>query len=127
MVDGAEVFALALGVTPAIIGFTIVAIGTSLPELTVSVVSLIQGRPSIALGNILGSTTFNFLGILGIAGFITPIAVSNDLFYGFVAVIGSMLILFVAVLVGKPYKIGRIEGVIFILLYIAYITYILAT
>lgn len=127
VVDGAEVLALALGVTPAIVGFTVVAIGTSLPELTVSVVSLIQGRTSIAIGNILGSTTFNFLGILGIAGLITPVAVYGDLFYEFIAVIVSMLILLAAIFIGKRYRIGRIEGVVFILLYISYIVYILAT
>ncbi|MCH8050197.1 sodium:calcium antiporter [Patescibacteria group bacterium] len=124
VVDGAEVLALALGITPAIVGFTVVAIGTSLPELTVSVVSLIQGRTSIAIGNILGSTTFNFLGILGIAGLITPIAVVGDLFSEFIAVIVSMLILLVAIFIGKRYRVGRIEGITLILLYVAYIVYI---
>ena len=124
VVDGAEVLALSLGVTPKIVGFTVVAIGTSLPELTVSVVSLIQGRTSIAIGNILGSTTFNFLGILGIAGLLTPIAVVGDLFSEFIAVIVSMLILLVAIFIGKRYRIGRIEGIILILLYVTYIVYI---
>jgi len=125
VVDGAGVLAVALGVTPKIVGFTVVAIGTSLPELTVSVVSLIQGRTSIAIGNILGSTTFNFLGILGIAGLITPIAVVGDLFYEFVAVIVAMLVLLLAIFIGKRYQIGHIEGIIFILLYGAYIVFIL--
>ncbi|MGI1663236.1 calcium/sodium antiporter [Palleronia sp. KMU-117] len=77
LVDSATTFARAFGVSEAVIGLTIVAVGTSLPELAASVASAIKGQRDMALGNIVGSNIFNILAILGITALITPIPVEG--------------------------------------------------
>ena len=105
------------------IGLTVVALGTSLPELVTSVVAAKKGNSDIALGNIIGSNIFNILLILGTTALVLPINVS------FASLIDQLLLLVISVLLaitaGTARKIGRIEGAIFLALYIAYTAYLL--
>jgi len=87
VVDGAGTIALLLGAEPAFVGLTIIAIGTSLPELTVSLVALSRGSTSIAIGNILGSSIFSFLGVLGITAIINPIVVLEGIQFDILVVL----------------------------------------
>jgi cation:H+ antiporter len=75
LVRGASRLALSFGISPLVVGLTVVALGTSAPEMTVSVGAVLNGQPGLALGNAIGSNIFNVLGILGIAAVITPLAV----------------------------------------------------
>jgi cation:H+ antiporter len=79
LVRGASGIARRLGVTPLVIGLTVVAFGTSTPELVVSVAAAVQGRASLAIGNVVGSNIFNVLFILGICALLSPLAVATAL------------------------------------------------
>lgn len=126
VVDGAETLAAIFSIQPAIVGLTIVAIGTSLPELTVSLVALIQKRKGVAIGNIIGSNIFDFLGILGITALIKPLPVLERVQFDTFATIGaSFLVAFLIFILGKRGVLSRSEGVILILSYVAYLTFII--
>lgn len=122
LVWGAVEIALTLGVSDLVIGLTVVAVGTSLPELAASVVAARKNEPDIALGNIIGSNLFNTLAVIGIAGVIRPLDVppeilSRDLLV--VAVLSLALFLFCFGF-GKPGRISRFEGGLLLAAYIAY-------
>ncbi|MCV2864694.1 calcium/sodium antiporter [Defluviimonas sp. WL0075] len=110
LVASATQMARAFGVSEAVIGLTIVAIGTSLPEMATGVLAAIRKHPEIAIGNVLGSNIFNILGILGITAAITPIPVDSDfsaLDIGLAAAAAFALLAFAAF----PGRIGRVAGV----------------
>ncbi len=123
-VDGAVELATALGISEVIIGLTIVAIGTSMPELVTSVVAARKGESDIAIGNIVGSNLFNILGILGITALIHPIAA------GGVQSLDLMVMLLLALLIlpfaWSGFRIGRREGGILLAGYLSYIGYLVA-
>lgn len=101
---GAKSVALNLGISELVIGLTVIAIGTSLPELAASAMSAIRGHHDIAIGNIIGSNLFNLLLVMGAAGAISPIALESMVFsrdYMAMATMTAMLILFVALALGK--------------------------
>ena len=128
LVYGAVGIASALGVSDVIIGLTVVAIGTSLPELASSVIAARKGEPDIALGNILGSNLFNTLAVVGIAGAIHPMAVDREILYRDV---GTMTVLTLSLFVfGFGFrdqgKINRVEGGILLVAYIAYTVYLVS-
>lgn len=126
VVEGAETIATIFSIQPAIIGLTLVAIGTSLPELTVSLVALVQKRKGIAIGNIIGSNIFDFLGILGITALIKPLPVLERVQFDTFATIGaSFLVAFLIFILGKRGILSRSEGVILMLSYVAYLTFII--
>lgn len=126
VVSGAETIAVLFSVPPAIIGLTIVGIGTSLPELSVSLVALVQRQNGIAVGNIIGSNVFGFLGILGITGLVKPLSVIEDIQIDiFVAVFASLVVATLIFVIGKRGILSRVEGLFLILSYIAYIFFIL--
>ncbi|MCP4809852.1 MAG: calcium/sodium antiporter [Proteobacteria bacterium] len=109
LVDGARTIALAAGVSEATVGLTVVAIGTSAPELATAVVAARRGDHEIGVGNALGSNLFNILGVLGIAALITPVTVAPSFFgLDFWVATGSVVALFGFILVGR--RIGRIAG-----------------
>ena len=113
LVRGAHEVAVGLGVSDMIIGLTIVAIGTSLPELAVSIVSAIRGEYDLAIGNIIGSNIFNLLAVLGIAGIIHETSVIREvLLLHFPVMIGFTLALFAMTynFTGSE-RINRLEGV----------------
>lgn len=129
LVWGAVEIATALGVSDLIIGLTIVAVGTSLPELASSVIAARKGEHDIALGNIIGSNLFNTLAVVGIAGSIAPMAVSQELLYRDVM---TMIVLTLSLFVfgygfGKQGRINRIEGGILLSAYVGYTVYLITT
>ena len=118
LVEGATGIARGLGVSETMIGLTIVAIGTSLPELATSVIAARRGEAGLALGNILGSNVFNILAILGLTAVIVPIPVPNDLSLVDLALVaGTAALLLVALATGR---IGRGMGFLFLAVYAGY-------
>lgn len=125
IIHGAETIATIAGVSPALIGFTVVAIGTSVPELAVSIVAATKRQTSIAVGNIIGSNIFDFFGILGITALLRPVPVRDAIQFDIFATFGATLVLFTAAFViGRKYTIGRQEGMVFVLLYLAYFAFL---
>lgn len=110
-----------LGISEAVIALTVVAVGTSLPELATSAVAAYKGRADIAVGNIVGSNIFNIFWILGISAIIRPLPFSKILFFDAGVVIFATLLLYLFMFVGKRHILERWQGIVFILLYIGYI------
>ncbi len=131
VVTGAVTIASALGVSDLIIGLTIVAIGTSLPELASSLAAIKKGEHDIALGNVLGSNLFNTLAVVGIAGSISPMEVGSEIFTRDVAIMaGLTLSLFLfgfAFNKNRPGRINRVEGSFLLMVYIAYVSYLVVS
>ena len=123
VVDNAKVIAADLGMSETLIGLTVVALGTSLPELVTSLVAAKKGEAGIAVGNAVGSCLFNILFILGITGVIAPLRVESGLLtdVSFLATVTLLVYLFAA----KGRRIGRVEGVICIALYAIYTAFII--
>ncbi len=120
LVDGAVNIARGYGVSEAFIGLTIVAVGTSLPELATSLIAAFRRQSEIAIGNIVGSNIFNVLGILGVTALITPIPVAERfLRFDLPVMIAASLVL-TGLLLLRP-QIGRPVGVVLLLAYAAYI------
>ncbi len=120
LVDGAVNIARDLGVTEAVIGLTLVAIGTSLPELATTVMAAIRREADVALGNVIGSNVFNLLGIIGIAGLVGAIPVGEDFLQMdlWVMLAASLVIL---PFVFRKWPISRLWGLVFTGLYVAYL------
>jgi cation:H+ antiporter len=125
-VDGAVRMASALGVSEIVIGLTIIAAGTSLPELATSVLASIRGERDIAVGNVVGSNIFNVLGILGICGLLGPDALPLDrslIAFDLPVMIAVALIALPIMFTGL--RISRIEGALLLLYYIAYTAFLI--
>lgn len=122
-VDGATEIAQRLHVSEAVIGLTIVAGGTSLPELATSVVSARKGQSGIAIGNVIGSNIFNILMILGLTGVITPLHTVGLTSIDMVMLVVSMLLVWG--MSYTKYLIERWEGVVLILVYGGYLTWLI--
>jgi cation:H+ antiporter len=125
LVTGARGIAMDFGVSEAVIGLTVVAIGTSLPELATTVTAALRHQADIAIGNVIGSNIFNLTAIIGAAALASPLAVPDeilgrDLWF----MIGTTLLLAPLVLYCR--SIGRVTGGIFLLLYVSYIYYAIA-
>lgn len=120
LVEGATDVARLLGVTERVIGLTIVAVGTSLPELFASVIAARKGQTDMAVGNIIGSVSFNCLCVVGVASVVTPI---QDSAVGFIQDYIWMVALSAALLImlRSDYRLSRREGVVLTLAYIVYI------
>lgn len=121
-VDGAATLARSIGVPELTIGLVIVAVGTSLPEITTTIVAVYRRRSDLAVGNIIGSNIFNILWVLGVASLVSPLAVSDSLQLTIgIAALASVALL-VALLAGKL-RLGRLTGVLFLGLYAVYVVY----
>jgi cation:H+ antiporter len=122
-VDGAIRLARGFGISETVIGLTIVAVGTSMPEFVTSVIAAIRKQSDVALGNILGSNIYNILGIGGVTALIAPTAVPPQIatFDNFVMVGISAVLL---VMARTGWKLGRVEGAILLSGYIAYVWWI---
>jgi cation:H+ antiporter len=117
---GAENLARSLGVTEAIIGLTVVAFGTSLPEIATCVAAARRGEGQIAVGNILGADILNVLWIIGMSAAVTPITVPVKIInFAFPWMLGIVLTMLICMRIG--YRIGRVKGIILFALYVAYI------
>ena len=129
LVWGAVELALGFGVSDLIIGLTIVAVGTSLPELASSVIAARKGEHDIALGNILGSNLFNTLAVVGIAGTISPMAVAPEVFYRDIAVMSALTLSLFIMGYGfrGPGRINRLEGGLLLACFVGYTVYLIST
>ncbi|MCQ4873176.1 calcium/sodium antiporter [Butyricimonas paravirosa] len=123
LVNNAVSIAKALGWSEAVIGLTIVAAGTSMPELATSVVAAMKKRTDIAIGNVVGSNIFNLLAVLGLTATITPVETNQINWLDMGVMFGSSLILLPFMRTG--FKIGRGEGVVLFIIYVAYTVYLL--
>ena len=124
LVDSAVTIAKYFGMSDLVIGLTIIAIGTSLPELAASVASLFKGEDDMAVGNIIGSNVFNILAVMGIPGLLnpstlSPLAMGRDYY-----VMLGVSILLVLMALGKRRRINRVEGFILLATFIAYQGYL---
>ena len=119
-VDGATGIARNLGVSESIIGLTLVAGGTSLPELATSIVAALKKNPEIAIGNVIGSNLFNIFFVLGCSASITPLRFSGITNFDLFTLVGSGILLWLFGLFFAKRTITRIEGGIMILCYVAY-------
>ena len=123
-IDSASNIALAWGVPKSTIAITLVAGGTSLPELASSLVAIFKGRASLALGNVLGSNIANILLILGMCATVTPLSMGDVTIIDICMVLATATLVMVSALVIGRDKMTRLEGVIFLLCYVAYIYYL---
>ena len=119
--DSATAIARAWGVSEAIIAITIVAAGTSLPELASSVAAIANGKLSLALGNVIGSNVANILLILGVSGAIKPLTMGGITPLDMWMVVGSAVVLFLSALAIGQRRITRLEGVIYLAIYVGYV------
>jgi cation:H+ antiporter len=119
MLSGAVSIARGFGISEIVIGLTIVAIGTSLPELATSAVAAYKKEPDIAFGNAIGSNVLNILAVLGITAMLEPISAGGLRTLDIGAMLGSALVLFV--LLGRNYKLSRIEGMVLLIGYGIYL------
>lgn len=119
-VDNASFVASSLGVSDAVIGLTIVAGGTSLPELATSMVSAKKGNSDIAIGNVIGSNVFNILMIIGITGLVKPMHIAGITTLDLIMMLASMLLMWF--FCRTTYKVKRWEGAVLTIVYIAYLT-----
>lgn len=126
-VDGASGIASAMGVSDAVIGLTIVAIGTSLPELATSVTAALKGKTAIALGNVIGSNIFNIFLVLGCSATVSPLLFGSVGNVDLLVLTITSLLFWIFGYVYKERTITRIEGGLLLACYIAYMTYIVLT
>jgi cation:H+ antiporter len=125
LVDGGVSIARSVGISEAVIGLSLIAVGTSLPELAASVMAAIRGHSDIAVGNVVGSNLFNMLCVAGAVSAITPLPVAPQIQTFDVWVMLGATVMFVPFLVAKI-RFGRTMGAIFLGLYAAYIAALLA-
>lgn len=123
LIKGAVSLAQDLGVSERIISISIVSVGTSIPELTASVIAIVNKEKALSLGNLIGSNVFNVLAVMGITSLIQPIVVEdqNLLEVDFLWMLGISLSILPLVFLFKRYKLGRIEGVILLVSYVFFI------
>lgn len=123
VVDSASIIGATFGMSESFIGLTIVALGTSLPELVTSVVAAKKGENDLAIGNVVGSNIFNILLILGVSATISPITVTVISMYDIFISIAASILVFVAARTKD--KITKVEGAAFLVAYVAFFVYIL--
>jgi cation:H+ antiporter len=124
VVTSAVFIATAFGISETLIGLTVVAIGTSLPELATSAIAAWKKNADIAVGNVVGSNIFNVLLVLGISSTVSPLPFEQSANADVAVMLVATLMLFAAMLWGRPrYVIQRGEGAIFLLAYVAYLAW----
>lgn len=127
VVDGATYIAKVMGISEKIIGLTILAISTSLPELITSVTATLKGEVDMAIGNIIGSNIFNILLIIGISAIITPINYSISYNKDIIILIVASTLFALLPFIGKKDQMTRVNGIIFVTAYIIYMINLVAT
>lgn len=125
-VDGASGIARSLGVSESIIGLTLVAGGTSLPELATSVVAALKKNPEMAIGNVIGSNLFNLFFVLGCSATISPLGMQGITNMDLGVLIGSSILLYIFGWFFKTRTITRIEGIVMIACYVGYTAYLIS-
>ena len=136
LVWGAKSIAHHFGVSQLIIGLTVVAVGTSLPELAASVMSAVRGHHDIALGNIFGSNLFNLMAVMSMPGIIAPLALSNAVFYRDYLAMASITLVLIGGIgwsllqssrTGRPARLSRAMGIVLLVLYALYYVLLIPT
>lgn len=122
-VDAATTLATLFGMSERLIGLTIVALGTSLPELVTSVTAAIKGKADIAVGNIVGSNIFNILFVVGTTALITPVAYQANFMVDSIVTVASVVLLLVCV--ARKKQLNRPSGIIMLVCYVAYFIYLI--
>lgn len=123
-VDGAILIARAFGLSEYFIGLTIVAVGTSLPELVTSIVAAIKKQNDLAVGNIVGSNIFNIFWILGLTAIINPIVIPVSANIDLLVLLVATVLLFVFMFLGKRHELDRWQGIMFVIMYVVYVVYL---
>jgi cation:H+ antiporter len=121
IVDGAVVIAQDFGMSETLVGLTVVAIGTSLPELATSAVAAWKGNSDLALGNVLGSNIFNIYFVLGVTAIVHPLPFHAENAVDLGAMVGANLLLFAVIVVGRRPVLARWEGSLLVASYLAYL------
>ncbi len=119
LVEGAANIARAFGISEVVIGLTLVAVGTSLPELATSVIAAFKKQADVAIGNVIGSNMFNLLGIIGVAGFVGPIPVPETMLHSDLWVMAAASALLIPFILMR-HNITRAVGALFVAAYVAY-------
>jgi len=127
IVDGAVKIAESFNVSQSLIGLTVVAIGTSLPELATSAVAAYRKHADIAIGNIVGSNIFNIFWILGVSSLIRPLPFSATSDIDIFMTIFASVVLFAIMFIGKKHTIDRWEGILMIAIYVSYVGFLIFT
>jgi len=125
LVDNAVSLATQLGVSEVLIGVTIVAIGTSLPELVTTAIAAMKKQTDIAVGNVVGSCIFNIFWILGLTSLIKPIPVQDAINFDILVSLFATVLLFIAIFVNKKHAIAKLEGSTFLVVYFIYMATII--
>lgn len=125
IVNGAVQIATLLNVSQSLISLTIIALGTSLPELATSAVAAYKKRPDIAVGNIVGSNIFNIFWILGLSATISPLPFKTTTNIDVLITILASLLLFASLFIGKKRVVQRWQGVFFVLIYFSYVAFLI--
>lgn len=123
LLAGAVAIEKRFGVPDEFIALTVVAVGTSLPELATSVIAARDGEPDIAVGNIIGSNIFNILGILGVSALIRPVAIEGMIWVDFAMMLATAVLL--VPLMGARGRLGRTEGVLLLAVYGGYLAWLI--
>jgi cation:H+ antiporter len=126
IVDGAVKIAEFFNVSQSLIGLTVVAIGTSLPELATSAVAAYKKQADIAIGNVVGSNIFNIFWILGFSSIIRPLPFNTNSATDILMTLFASLLLFAIMFIGKKHTLERWQGAIMILTYIGYIAFLVS-
>lgn len=127
IVDGAVTIATMLGISQSVIGLTVVAVGTSLPELATSAVAAYKKQADIAIGNVVGSNIFNIFWILGLSAVIRPLPMQATSNRDIIVTTLASLILFIALYIGKRHILERWQGGVMIAMYAAYVVTLIAS
>ncbi|WP_026894931.1 calcium/sodium antiporter [Clostridiisalibacter paucivorans] len=123
VVDSSSKIAMNFGMGETLVGLTIVALGTSLPELVTSIVAAYKGENEIAIGNVIGSNIFNMLLILGITSIIKPIYIESKIFFDMSYLLGATVLTYILII--KEKKATRYSGIVMSIFYIGYVGYII--
>jgi cation:H+ antiporter len=126
VVEGAIIIAGQLGISEFLISVTIIALGTSLPELVVGAIAVLKKNADLAVGEIIGSNIFNIFWVLGIVPLIAPLAIPTFISFDIGVMFLATLILFILMFVGRKHELRRVDGAVLVLFYILYIWFVIA-
>lgn len=126
VVNGAVEIATSFGMSSALVGITIIAVATSLPELVTSTIAALKKNSGVAIGNALGSNIFNIFMVLGVSSIIRPLPFNTSLNFDIGVMVLSNLVVALFVFIGKGRRITRLEGILMMLVYLGYIVWVVA-
>ncbi|MDP3057483.1 MAG: hypothetical protein Q8N37_03115 [bacterium] len=126
LVDGASSLAKRFKIPDLVIGLTVVAFGTSAPELIINILASLQGNTEIAVGNIVGSNIFNIFFILGASAIISPLPFDPINNIDMIMTIGASFLLFLAMFIGKKHILEKWQGICFIIIYFGYLSFLVS-